>query len=129
MEPAKSIARLGFRRWYERQLIESFAWLTTCLLSGVLFAAIVELVGFATPGLAFYVTLVVLYVVGLMAVNTFMRFWKRFERAQIYARLAVCPACRAYGLFDVIDPAGRAAVRCRRCGHDWRLEPPAPSNG
>ena len=26
MEPADSISRLGFARWYERQLIEGHAW-------------------------------------------------------------------------------------------------------
>lgn len=29
MEPAESIVRLGFSRWYERQLIESHAYLVT----------------------------------------------------------------------------------------------------
>ena len=32
MEPARSIGRLGFRKWYERRLIESHAWLVTALL-------------------------------------------------------------------------------------------------
>ena len=28
MEPADSIGRLGFARWYERRLIEGHAWLS-----------------------------------------------------------------------------------------------------
>jgi len=27
VEPARSIARLGFRKWHERRLIEAHAWL------------------------------------------------------------------------------------------------------
>ena len=36
MEPADSIRRLGFWRWYERQLIEAHAWFITgfiCIVS------------------------------------------------------------------------------------------------
>ncbi|MEJ2174821.1 MAG: hypothetical protein P8Y76_07900, partial [bacterium] len=42
MEPARSIGKFGFRRWYERQLTESFAWLITCLLCAVVIAAGIE---------------------------------------------------------------------------------------
>ena len=38
MEPARSIGKLGFRRWYERQLIESHAWLITCFLCALAIA-------------------------------------------------------------------------------------------
>ena len=32
MSPADGIRQLGFRRWYERQLIESHAYFLTCFL-------------------------------------------------------------------------------------------------
>ena len=32
MSPADGIRKLGFRRWYERQLIESHAYFLTCFL-------------------------------------------------------------------------------------------------
>ena len=31
-EPARSIGKLGFRKWYERRLIEGHAWLISCFL-------------------------------------------------------------------------------------------------
>ena len=34
MDPTASIRKLGFRKWYERELIESHAALVTCLLCG-----------------------------------------------------------------------------------------------
>jgi hypothetical protein len=124
MEPARSIARLGFRRWYERQLFESFAWLTTCLLSGVVFAAVIEFVGLTGPGLRPYVAIVVLYVVGLMGVSAWRTFWRLLRRAQSYADRAVCPGCGAYGLLEVTAESEAVAVRCRRCARQWEMSPP-----
>ena len=123
METARSIAKLGFRRWYERQLFESFAWLVTCLLSGIAFAAICESVGFDRPGLTPYLTLIALYFVGLVAVTTWRHFWSKLSRTQDFAKSAVCARCEAYGLLDVIELSERIPVRCRRCGHEWRMAP------
>jgi hypothetical protein len=41
-EPARSIGKLGFRKWYERRLIESHAWLITCFLCALGIAASLE---------------------------------------------------------------------------------------
>ena len=129
MEPTVAIARLGFRRWYERQLFAGFAWLATCLMSGVLFAAVLEFADLRTEGFAPFVALIALYFAGLVVVGTFARFWSRLSRAQAYAREAVCPQCGAYGLFDVVDAAGHALVQCRGCSHRWRLHPRPGSGG
>ena len=42
MEPARTIARLGFRKWYERRLIEAHAWLVTALLCAIYVEAALE---------------------------------------------------------------------------------------
>ena len=120
VEPAHSIARLGFRRWYERQLFESFAWLTTCILSGVVFAATIEFVGFGSPGYTL-LTLTVLYFIGLMGFTAWRTFWRKLMAAQDYAGSAVCAGCGAYGMLEVLRESSPVPVRCRRCGHQWRL--------
>jgi len=129
MEPASSITRLGFRRWYERQLFESFAWLTTCLLSGVAFAAVLEFVGVTGPGVRPWFTLVVLYFIGLMGITAFRTFWSLLKRAQGYADRAICPGCSAYGLLDVTADSERVPVRCRQCGEEWSIAPREPARG
>ena len=129
MQPGQTIRRLGFRRWYERQLFESFAWLATCLLSGIVFAAILEFVGFANGGLVTLLTLLVLYVVGLLGFAAWRTFWRSLSRAQAYAARATCPGCAAYGLFDLVaEPEPTITVCCRKCGVHWRLDraPPSP---
>ncbi|MGH8742527.1 MAG: hypothetical protein ACREUN_16515, partial [Burkholderiales bacterium] len=56
-EPARSIERMGFKRWYERQLLESHAWLVTCILSAFAICAALELVGVRFTTVAGLVTL------------------------------------------------------------------------
>ena len=50
MDPTASIRKLGFRRWYERQLIDCHAALVTCLLCGLTVAALLEQVNFRDFG-------------------------------------------------------------------------------
>ena len=119
---------IGFRRWYERQMYEAYAWLTTCLLSGVAFAAIIEMVGFATPGAGPLLTLTVLYFVGLIALMSFRRFWMMLSRAQAYADRATCTKCETYGAFEVSGDLERIAARCSKCGYEWVIRREAPSS-
>ena len=39
MDPTASIRRLGFRKWYERELVKSHGALVTCFLCGLTVAA------------------------------------------------------------------------------------------
>ena len=43
---ADAIRRRGFRRWYERQLIEGHAYLVTGLLSLIMMAISIEMIDF-----------------------------------------------------------------------------------
>jgi len=71
-----------FNRWHEKQLYLSFAWLLSCLMCGFLFAAIVEFVGKNLSGIFTIISLVVLYGIGLAAIELFRRFWMQFSFAQ-----------------------------------------------
>lgn len=113
----------GFQRWYERRLFESFGWLALCLMSGVLFAAVLEFVGLKTPGLTPLITLVFLYVVVLMGITAWRRFWAMLTYAQRCANAAKCGECGAYGLFDVSIESGTIPATCRKCGHHWIIAP------
>ena len=46
MEPADSIGRLGFARWYERRLIEGHAWFITGFICLIAIAACMEELNF-----------------------------------------------------------------------------------
>jgi len=133
MKVAEYIQRHGFRRWYERQLIESHAYLALAFVALILLLSGIEVSGDATGGL-FYVAMLCASALGgtLMFIS-----WRRFTvllmRAEQFAEGATCGECTAWGKFRVLgqesvaedDPpeAGRPhwlRVRCTRCGHEWR---------
>jgi hypothetical protein len=129
------IRRLGFRRWYERQLIESHAYLLTAFLALILLLAGIESLDQLRGSPLFYVAIISIAAgAGTLTLVTWRRFIVLLARAELFANGATCTGCQAWGKFDVLgaeaasadDPveAGRphwVRVRCRRCGHDWRL--------
>lgn len=135
MKLVDDLRRLGFRRWYERQLIESHAYLVTAFLALILLLAGIESLDYLRRSLVFYVVVIVV----AAAAGTLMFIaWRRFialmQRAELFAASAECRQCKAWGKFEVLgaeaatddDPveAGRPhwiRVRCRQCGEEWRM--------
>jgi hypothetical protein len=109
----------SFIRWHERQLFGSFAWLVSCLLCGFLFFAVIEFVALKSSGIFTIITLLVLYAIGLAAIELFRRFWLNFSFAQHCAGLATCSGCGSYGLFEVRKETWPIYARCQKCGHQW----------
>lgn len=122
MEPAHSIRKLGFHRWYERRLLESFGWLIVCLLCAFVIGAVLEIVGLKTPGLTPLLTLAALYLVGLAGIKAWQRFAVVFAEAQRFANRSTCPECSSNGRFTVLSETARMRVQCRKCGHEWTIE-------
>ncbi len=121
IETARSIKKLGFKRWYERQLIESHAWLVTCLLCGVAIAASLEMVNLKDPG-ATIVTLAFVFVAGLIVMHGLRRYQRLRLLAEQLASHSTCPGCSAYAKFRAMDENPRMRVQCRKCGHEWTLD-------
>ena len=125
MKLAEGIRRHGFRKWYERQLMKSHAHLVLTFLCLVgVFAALEGMRG--TLGWAEraeeILTAVFCAAVGLWAMR---RYLSLLQRAEWAAHQAECPQCKAYGRLDLVqsDATGdRVTVRCRGCGHGWRIE-------
>lgn len=136
MDTLGRIRKLGFRKWYERQLIESHLYLTTCFLGIIAVASSLELFGGRKgPG-----GLILALAIGLGGVWVCLFCWERYKRIMLVAEHigdhAHCPACNAYAKFSVID-AGRALheepaniadpkevwlkVSCRKCGEEWTI--------
>lgn len=128
----------GFRRWYERQLIECHAWLLTWFLGLILLVSGLEMIGmggtFRSIGAAL--------LLGGLIVTLFS--WKRYrlmlEIAERLGEQAVCSGCDAYGAFKVVSsgpmplPDGGDPVledhggglwfraKCRKCGNEWTMK-------
>ncbi|HYD56310.1 MAG TPA: hypothetical protein VEB41_05340 [Burkholderiales bacterium] len=120
IEAARSIAKLGFKRWYERQLIESHAWLITVLLCGIAIAATLEMVNFREAGTAL-VTLAFVFTAGLIILHGFKRYRDLMVLAEEVAANSTCTACQTYARFRALDEKPQMKVQCRKCGHEWLL--------
>lgn len=128
----------GFRRWYERQLIECHAWLVSWFLGVIVLVSGLEVAG---TGPASRMSGALLVMGGLAVV---LYSWKRYhlmlEIAERLGEQAICPGCKAYAKFKVHasgpnpmpdggDPelenhGGGIWLRaqCRKCGDEWVLK-------
>ena len=122
MEPASSIERLGFKRWYERQLIESHAWLVSCILCALAIAATLEVTGFRLTSFAGFLAFGFVYAAGLLCWHSLKRYRAIMEQAERLSEQSTCKACRTYAAFSIIAARPRMSVRCRKCAHEWTLE-------
>ncbi len=136
MDTLGRMRKLGFRKWYERQLIESHFYLVTCFLGIIMAAAAVELSGRreSLGGLLLAAGL------GLGGCVLSLFGWQRYKRIMMVAEHigdhATCVQCNAYAKFTVVD-AGQALrqepvdienasevwlrVHCRKCGNEWMI--------
>lgn len=118
---AEGVGRVGFRKWYERELLSSHAHMILAFL------AVIGLIGameaFRGGTLAEKVTDVVIVLVcaavGLWALR---RYLFLLMRAEEVANQANCASCGEYGRFTVVrdDKAhSETEVCCRKCAHQW----------
>lgn len=124
MTLAEGIRKHGFRKWYERQLLQSHAHLalTFCCLIGI-FAAFEALVRFRhwTDQAIDIVAIGLCLALGLWALRRYLFLLASAETA---ARQADCSDCKAYGRLELeaSDASGeQVRVRCRGCGHRWDI--------
>jgi len=134
MQVADYIHRHGFRRWYERQLIESHAYLALAFVALILLLSGIEVMGDGAVGPRYLAMLCASALGGTLTFIAWRRFTVLLMRAEEFAEGATCSECAAWGKFRVLgqesaaddDPpeAGRPhwlRVRCTQCGHIWRL--------
>ena len=118
MEPADSIRRLGFARWYERRLIESHAWFTTWFLCLVAVLACMEEFNFRSSSLRLLANAGLISAAAAIGIYALVRYKQILSEAMRLGEQATCRACGAYARFEMTSSAW---VRCRKCDHKWRL--------
>jgi hypothetical protein len=118
LEPADSIRRLGFSRWYERRLIEGHAWFVSGFICLILVATCMEELTFkgSVARLLGYVSLV--FAAAVVGIYGFSRYQKILVEAESIGERATCPSCGVYARFKLFSAN---SVRCRKCSHEWRL--------
>ena len=122
---ADGIRKLGFRKWYERELLSSHAHMLLALLCAIALMALLEL--FHGGTLAEKLLDVVLFIVsGVLGMWSLRRYLYLLLHAEALADQANCPNCAEYGRLDVVEEDRRndqLLVRCRKCSHEWTLIP------
>jgi hypothetical protein len=118
-EPARSIERLGFKRWYERQLMEGHAWLVSCFLCALAIAATLEVFGFRLSSAGGILTLAFVYVGALVCWHSLKRYRAIMAQAERLSEQSTCKACRAYAAFSIIAQHPKMSVRCLKCANEW----------
>ena len=122
MEPARSIARLGFRKWYERRLIEAHAWLVTALLCAIYVE--ISLGGFSLkgPALVWLGSAGGIFIGALIVWHGLRRYFAILTEAERFSTQSTCPACKTYARFEVVNEQPKMGVRCRQCRHEWTMD-------
>jgi hypothetical protein len=133
MELSQGISRIGFRRWYERQLIEGHLYLISGVLA--LFMALAGFEGFGSRAPAWEILLRLGAMAGgfWLCLWTFRRYLRMLAVAEHAAGRSVCEKCCTYRGLELAARAtlpvdveeGELApvgVRCRKCGHEWIIE-------
>jgi hypothetical protein len=123
------LRKRGFRRWYERQLIEGHAYLVTGILSVIMMSIALETIAFRESLPNALALVVIAGAGGALAIFAWTKFTGLMSNAEALAEQAVCTQCNAYGRFEVLEAhdsrearTGRAlTVRCRKCEHCWQM--------
>ena len=118
MEPADSIRRLGFARWYERRLIEGHAWLISGIFCIVAIAACAEELNFHGSLARLVAYVIVIVAAAAIGIYGLVRYQQILVEAEQLGEHATCGACGAYARFRLISPS---QVRCRKCDNEWCL--------
>ena len=120
---AEGVRRVGFRKWYERELLSSHAHMVLAVLAVIALLGSFEAMGNATGGMQFTN---LLCVVASAAVSywALRRYLFLLMRAEVVANQAACQDCGSYGRFQVVraQHEGRSAqVTCMKCAHKWTI--------
>ncbi len=117
------VRRVGFRKWYERELLSSHAHMLLALLCTIALMGSLEAFNGGTLAEKF-LDIVFFVVSGAIGLWALRRYLYLLMHAEEVANQAVCPQCQEYGRFTVASEDRRndqVTVCCRKCQHHWTI--------
>jgi hypothetical protein len=120
---ADGVRRVGFRKWYERELLSSHAHMVLAFLAVIALLGSFEAMRGATAGDQ------PLHVLGLLAsaaigIWALRRYLFLLMRAEEVANQANCADCGTYGRFRIVGEnrdGQQTHVCCLKCQHNWTI--------
>jgi len=121
--PAGAIGRLGFRRWYERELLACHAWLLACLLCTFALFGLLDAVRRSELGADMAAPLLAAFASGAIAVYALQRYLGMLLRALHLSERSTCGRCGAFGRYTLVGATPRSmTVRCGKCASEWTID-------
>jgi hypothetical protein len=122
---ANGIRKVGFRKWYERELLSSHAHMLLAFLCVIALIAAMEAFHGASQGhkLGNAALVLISGAIGLWALRRYLYLLMHAEQV---ADQANCPKCTTYGSLTLVEEdrrTGNALVCCKKCGHTWTISP------
>ncbi len=125
MNLADGIRKHGFRKWYERELLQSHAHMVLAFVCLIVVFAAFELLSEHRNVPGNIAAIVIGTGVGAWAVR---RYMKLLTSAEAVANQADCPDCGTYARFTLVREVPATAevdteveVSCRQCQRLWRI--------
>ena len=122
---ADGIRRVGFRKWYERELLTSHAHMLLAFLSVIALMASLEAFHGATAN-GKVVNVILALVSAATGLWALRRYLYLLMHAEEVANQANCPRCTTYGRLTLMEEdrhSGEAKVCCKKCDHRWTIVP------
>jgi len=119
------IRRLGFRKWYERELLQSHAHLALTFLCAVGLLAAFDAAMQFTSWTDRVIDALGIIACGGIGYWALRRYLYLLMHAESVANQADCPQCGVYARFTLVDGVAAAPsvhVRCRACAHQWSID-------
>ena len=122
LQSALAIRKLGFERWFERQLIESHVYLVTSFLCLILVLAVFEELGSGAAGLERALMFAAIVAGGALGLFSWDRYRTILFPALQLSERSTCEKCGAHARFSVID-SGREDIQetVEHRGHQWTM--------
>ena len=119
---AAGVRKVGFRKWYERELLSSHAHMVLAVLAAIgLLGSLEAMRGAPTDQRLLNLLFAVLS--GVICYWAMRRYLYLLMRAEEVANQANCADCGEYGRFTVVSEAhdGETGVSCSKCAHKWTI--------
>jgi predicted Zn finger-like uncharacterized protein len=123
MKLADGIRKHGFRKWYERELLQSHAHLVLTFLCTIGLFAAFEGLG-RSPWADQVTNLVTLACSAVIGIWALRRYLYLLTHAEAIANQAECPHCRTYARFTLVHEdrvQEEVDVQCKKCEHRWHI--------